>query len=85
MGSYLELREHMPWFVWDSPYAFCLGIIDNSIPCVKIIKENNLVYLSKFYFTLHEGGSLHSQESRKLQNKGKGLQAGNKEEALGLS
>lgn len=53
----------MPWFVWGSPCAFCPDITDNSIPCVKIIKENNLVYLSKFYFTLHEGGSLHSRES----------------------
>lgn len=35
----------------------------------KIIKENNLVYLCKIYFRLHEAGSLHFPESRELQNK----------------
>lgn len=46
--------------------------------------SKRIVDLSKFYFTHHEVGSLHSQESRELQNKGKRLQVGNKEEALSL-
>lgn len=58
---------------------------------VMIIKKNNLVDLSKFYFTLHEPSSLHSQKSRELQNKEQGCsfyrrkQSGNKEIVFGFS
>lgn len=38
---------------------------------VIIIKKNNLVDLSKFYFTLHEPSSLHTQRSRELQIRNK--------------
>lgn len=57
---------------WLLPFLFLLnGIITN----IKIIKENNLVDLNKFYFTFHEAGSLYSQESTELQSKGERLHA----------
>lgn len=73
-------------------YIRFLRVVNGITTSVKIIKESNLVGLNKYYFTLHEVGSLYSQESRELQSKGKGLQAviekmqaGNKEETLRLS
>lgn len=73
-------------------YIPFLNLVNGITTSVKIIKKSNLVGLNKYYFTLHEVGSLYSQESREIQSKGKGLQAviekmqaGNKEETLCLS
>ena len=46
MGRYLEIGKHMSCFAWDGP-----GMIISIYDCIKIIKENNLVDQSKFYFT----------------------------------
>ena len=55
-------------------YILFLNLVNGTIISVKIIKESNLVDLNKYYFTLHNVGSLYSQEYRELQSKEKGLQ-----------